>query len=154
MKATTKSEELVHKIESHINHLLDEFHDATRVFNGNLVANFLSDDCLYLGTDPSDVYNKENIAKAMNEYAMVMDKLHYEVDSRVIKVSEDGNFVVSIEEFIEPSVSRVMQLRVELHWMQIKNKWKIFVGNWAFIAEDKDLPTIDRALLGSMQHHN
>ena len=73
-------------------------------------------------------------------------KFDFTVDKREIKVSEDGNSAIVIEQMITPFISKKVPIRTIFHLIRSNNTWQINFFSVALIPLNNDLSIIDKAL--------
>lgn len=108
---------------------------------------FLTEDGLYCGTDPSEMWDKAGLSKAMT--AMLADTtstyaMNY--DKKEIRLSKDENSANVLQQFTT-KWSKPLQLRQTLHMVKVDNKWMVDFSSFAVIPENKDISKITAALM-------
>ncbi|MGQ3088317.1 nuclear transport factor 2 family protein, partial [Flavobacterium sp.] len=80
---------------------MDSFHSALKNKKANDFKNLLDPNGLYCGTDPSEMHNRDAYAQEMAEFLNdpTIGTIAYTVDLRQIRVAEDGNSAVIVEQY-------------------------------------------------------
>jgi ketosteroid isomerase-like protein len=107
---------------------------------------FFSEDGLYCGTDPAEIWDKAGYRKMIT--GMMADTTKFKdmkYERTEIRFNKEGNSVNVMRQFIT-SWSKPILVRNVIHLMKVDNKWMIDFTNFALIPENKDLPKIAAAL--------
>lgn len=132
--------------KAEITKALDDINEALNSRDTKAFLSFFTEDGLYCGTDPKEVWDKAAFAKTITE--MLADKTYKpntKVDNREIRFDKDGNSANVIEQF-NTSWSKPVQVRNTMHFVKANNKWLIDFSSLALIPENKDLPKITKVL--------
>jgi len=130
-----------------VNAMMDKYLTAWNAQDANLFDTFLADDGLYIGTDPSEFWNKDTLkAVIIKQFADTTMKYNYVIDKREIKVAPDGNSAIVVEHFTVNAISPKLIFRNITRVAKKGEDWKIDFASWNFIFKNEDLGKIIMAL--------
>ena len=133
-------------VKRNISNALDSMHMAFKSRNINSMLSYLADDGKYLGTDPTEIWTKqqfgENIAKMFADSA----NIDYTVGDRIIMVDDDGKSAIVVEQFLYNSLSSKIQVRGVGRTDFKDGKWLIDFYSWNLIPKNEDLKKLNDAL--------
>jgi len=76
-----------------INHLVDKWHKAAAEVNAEAFFGFMSDDCIYIGTDASERWDKKEFYQFAKPYFDNGKAWDFNPEERNVYSSENGEFV-------------------------------------------------------------
>lgn len=108
---------------------------------------YLSDDALLLGSDPSEFWTKQAFEQMLT-YAFKPENPSpmYKLDKRVVRMGQDGNSAVVIEQGIFMPVSTTVPIRTIYYLIKTGNDWKINLWNIGMTPQNADLTAINKAV--------
>ena len=125
--------------------ILDTYHGAMKSKNASQMADLFSEDGLYCGTDPNELWDKEAFSDYIRQaFADTAVATAYTVERRKVRVSKDGNYAVALEQFIDPSSPKIL-VRVVSHLVKDSVSWKIDFTSWALVPNNDVLTKINEA---------
>ncbi|HET7732913.1 MAG TPA: nuclear transport factor 2 family protein [Paludibacter sp.] len=131
-----------------INELLDKNEAAIKNRNLDSMAALLDDRGLYCGTDPSELWTKKQIC---DEYARMFadSTVNFDrtvVSKREIRVQEDGNSAIVIEQWIIEQLFPKMPVRMITQLIKEGNAWKINFTSISLIPLNNDVVKLNKAM--------
>jgi ketosteroid isomerase-like protein len=126
---------------------MDEYNVAYKAMDINKMTAFCTDNALFLGTDPSEFWDKKQIT----DYFMAQGtdstmKLEFKVDRREIMVAADGNSAIVVEQFFIPLISTKLQVRCIDKVVKVNDKWMFDFLSWNIVTRNEDIPKLNAAL--------
>lgn len=126
---------------------MDEYNTAYKAMDINKMTAFCTDNAMFLGTDPSEFWNKQQII----DYFMAQGtdstmKIEFKVDRREILVAADGNSAIVVEQFFIPLISTKIQVRCIDKVVKVNDKWMFDLLSWNIVARNEDIPKLNAAL--------
>ena len=89
------------------------------------MGNFLSDEGLFLGTDPLEFWSKQRVIEEVTKMSQdTAVDANYTVDKREIRVSSDGQTALVIEQSVVPFIGKI-PVRTIGHAVMKDGQWKI-----------------------------
>ncbi len=133
-------------IKAELTIFMDEYSVAYKAMDINKMTAFCTDDALFLGSDPSEFWSKQQIT----DYFMAQGldstmKLEYVIDRREILVAADGNSAIVVEQFVLPIISPNMPVRCINNVVKVSDGWKFDLLSWNVIPRNEDIPVINAA---------
>ena len=130
-----------------VNTVLDNYYEATEAKDIDTIANLLTDDGLYCGTDPEEFWNKEECLKLIEEmFSNESLVLKVSIDKREIRMAADGNSATCVDQYTWEQISQKIPLRTIFHFVKIGDDWKNDFISWSLVPKNADLPKLDKAL--------
>ena len=131
-----------------INELLDKNDAAMKARNLDSLAALMDDRGLYCGTDPSELWTKKQVC---NEYARMFadSTVNFDrtaVSKREIRIQEDGNSAIVIEQWIIEQLFPKMPVRKITQLVKEGNVWKINFTSISPIPLNNDMAKLNKAL--------
>ena len=130
-----------------VTELFDKYYTALNARDANTCLSFFAEDVLLCGTDPSEFWNKTDASKMLTQ--MLADttiKFNFKIDKREIRISNDGNSAVVVEQMIANFISPKIPLRVDYHLVKNNNVWQIDFSSDNLIPYNEDLAKLNKAL--------
>jgi len=132
--------------KENINALMDKNFNAWNSKDVNTMTALLSDNGLFCGTDPSEFWSKKALVDLWNQIVADTIDYHYSIDKREIKVAEDGNSAIVIEQFTMIWLSPKIPIRTTYYIIKAGDSWMIDFLSWAFIPKNEDIGKLNKAL--------
>jgi len=127
--------------------LLDKYNSAFKAKDAGTLVSLLADAGMFCGTDPSEIWDKKQIADGWTQYfadpSLVIDNT---VDKCEILIAEDGESAIAIEQFYFKLFSPNIQWRTIFHAIKSGDAWKFDFISWGFIPRNEDIDKINKAL--------
>ena len=127
--------------------VMDSVNNAFKSKDINLMLSFFTDDGMYYGTDPGEVWNKkkftEESTKTLKDSAA---NFSYDVKQRDIMLDDDANSAIVVEQFFIPMLSNKIMCRGIARLDRKGNTWRIDFYSWNMIPKNEDVPKINKAL--------
>lgn len=126
---------------------MDEYNAAYKVLDINKMTALCNDDALFLGTDPAEIWDKNQIIDYFLSSGFDSTTiLEFEIDRREIRVAADGNSAIIIEQFYVPLISPKIAVRSIDKVVKVGDGWKFDLISWNMIPRNEDLPKLSAAL--------
>ncbi len=133
-------------IKAELTVFLDEYNVAYKAMDINKMTSFCTDNAMFLGSDPSEIWNKKQITDYfMSQGLDSTMKLEFVIDRREILVAADGNSAIVVEQFILPIISPNLPVRAIDHVVKVGDGWKFDLLSWNVIPRNEDLPKLNAA---------
>lgn len=130
-----------------INAILDSMHTTLK---GGLLKEFpkyLSDDGLFLGTDPGEYWTKQGLMDYMKKtFPGDTFKFVYNIEKREVLMDDAGRSALVIEQFYLPNMSRKIMVRAISRVDRKDDKWTIDFYSWNMIPRNEDIDKLNKAL--------
>ena len=129
-----------------ITDLFDKFGAAYSAGDAATLGSFLTEDALFMTTDPSEFWNKQQFTDLWAQtFADTVPELQ-NLGEMEIKLAPDGKSATMVHQYVMPGMIPKIPMRNAYHVVKTDDGWKIFVGNAALIPYNEDLPKIMSAL--------
>jgi len=134
-------------VKAELTTLMGEYNAAYMAMDINKMTAFCSDDVMFLGSDPSEIWNKKQIT----DYFMSMPgdstmAIEFTVDRREILVAADGKSAIVVEQYYVPLISTKLPIRCIDNVVKVGDKWMFNLISWNIIPKNEDIPKIIGAL--------
>ena len=94
-----------------ISKVLDSMHTGFRSRNFKLMESFLTEDGLYLGTDPKEIWSKKQLSDYFSNNVKDTTNIDYAILSRTILLGKNNNTAMAIEQYYLNTMSEKMMVR-------------------------------------------
>ncbi len=129
-----------------INVLFDKFNQAYLAGDAVTLGSFLTDDALFVTTDPSEFWSKQQFTDLWAQtFADTVPELK-NLGKMEIRLAPDGKSASMVHQYVMPGMIPKIPLRNAYHLVKTDEGWKIFFGNAALIPYNEDLPKLITAL--------
>jgi ketosteroid isomerase-like protein len=133
------------EVSKAVGKLFDGFNSSFKNKDANAMGNFLSDDGLFLGTDPVEFWSKQRVVEEVSKMAQDTSvNSNYTVDKREVMVSSDGTMALVIEQAVVPFLGKI-PARMIGHAAMIDGQWKIDFYSWSLIPKNESLGKLSEA---------
>ena len=130
-----------------VNLLMDNFADRLKARNAGELAELLSEDGRYYGTDPGELLCKLAMYDTWSrQFADNSQNLDYTVDKRYIRVSPDGNSALVVEQFTLRQYTPNIPWRMISHAVKTGRHWKLDFISWNLTPKNEDIAKLNKAL--------
>lgn len=127
--------------------LLDEFKEDFRAKDAAALVSLLSDKGMYLGTDPSEIWDKKQTAAGFEQgFADPSLVLDWNVDKRELLIAEDGKSAIAVDQAFFKFISPNIAWRIIYHAIKSGETWKFDFVSWNFIPRNEDIGKINKAV--------
>ena len=126
--------------------VLDSMHQGFRTKNFKLMESFLTEDGLYLGTDPSEVWSKKQLSQYFDKSNRASKDLNYNILSRTILLGKNSTTALCVEQYYLSTMSDKMMVRSISKVVKRDERWKIAFYSWNFIPKNEDIKKLNEAL--------
>jgi len=129
-------------VKAEVTKTLDEIDAAFKAKDATTALSYLTDDGMYCGTDPTELWDKAAYTKLMIE--MLADttmSFNMNIDKTEIVVDKGGNSANVLRQFITKWSSPIY-IRETMHFIKLDNKWMVDFSTYGLIPDNKDLPNI------------
>jgi|GEM_PF-1280869 hypothetical protein len=128
--------------------LMDNLHNSLKNKKPQDFKNLLDINGLYCGTDPTEIYNRENYASQME--ATLSDPnlgtVAYTVDTREVRVDENGEAATILEQYKVDLFSPEIPWRLVTHAIKKDGSWKIDFMSFSLVPTNQQQDRINDAL--------
>jgi len=133
-------------IKAELTTFMDEYNVAYKAMDINKMTSFCTDNALFLGSDPSEFWDKKQITDYfMSQGIDSTMKLEFVIDRREIIVAADGNSAIVVEQFVIPIISPYLAVRGIDHLVKVGDGWKFDLLSWNVIPKNEELPKLNAA---------
>lgn len=125
---------------------LDSMEMALKSKDVKTFLSFYKEDGLYCGSDPTELWNKEDYAKMITQ--MMTDTANsftMNVSKMEIRFNKDGNSANVLRQFVT-NWSKPVEVRSTAHLVKTDKRWIVDFESVAFIPTNNDVPKIITAL--------
>ena len=133
-------------VKKDISNAFDSMHMAFKSRNLNNMMSYLADDGRYLGTDPGEIWTKQQLGENVSKMMTDSTKIEYTINDRKIWPDDDGKSAIVVEQFLYNSLSSKIQIRGVARADYKDNRWLIDFYSWNFIPKNEDIPKLNEAL--------
>ena len=133
------------EVSKAVGELFDGFNSSFKNKDANTMGNFLSDDGLFLGTDPEEFWSKQRVVEEVSKMAQdTTVNSNFTVDKREVRVSSDGTTALVIEQCAVPFLGKI-PVRMIGHAAMKDGQWKIDFYSWSLIPKNENLSKLSEA---------
>ncbi len=130
-----------------ITKVADKYLNAWNTKNTNAIAELVTDDGMFFGTDPSELLDKTGLlAMCTQLFSDKTTNYNYNIISRKIKLATDGNSALIIEYIDMDDWTPLLKMRQTYQIVKTTNDWKIDFIAWGFIAKNEEVEKLGKAL--------
>jgi len=125
---------------------LDSLDAALKSKDAKAFLSFYTEDGLYCGTDPMELWDKSDFSKEITN--MMADTAKFSdmtVTERKILFDKSGTSVNVLRQFAT-KWSNPIEVRSTMHLVKEENAWRINFSSLALVPENKDLPKLAAAV--------
>lgn len=127
--------------------VLDAHWSAVKAKDAEAVIELVTDDFLSCGTDPEEFWNKQEMYNSIKQaFASSTLETDITVDKRLIRIAENGNSAITLEQMYLRSYSQKIPVRTIYHLVKADNTWKIDFSSTGFIPNNEDIDKLNKAL--------
>ena len=127
--------------------VLDAHWSAVKAKDADAVMALLTDDVLCCGSDPEEFWDKTDMYNKIRQmFADTSFKIDITVDKREIRVAQDGNSAIALEQMFLKPVSQKIPVRNVYHLVKINDIWQIDFTSVSFIPANEDIGKLNNAL--------
>lgn len=127
---------------------LDKMYAAFSSKDAKTFLPFLTNDCLYCGTDSKEFWDKESYSKFFNE--MSADTAYkaptLTLNKREIRLDKSGTSAISVDQLFVSGWTNKIPLRNVTHHIKIDNKWMCDFVSMSLVPNNEDLEKIFHAV--------
>ena len=135
----TSSDTTVSHPKREIAAVLDSMHEGFQKKDFKELENCLTEDGLYLGTDPSQTWSKKQLTEYYDSHVDDSAIVSYNLVSRNILLSRNNNSAIAIEQFFSGRISEKVMIRGVARLIYRDNEWKINFYSWSMIPRTRDM---------------
>jgi hypothetical protein len=129
-----------------VNSLLDKFSSAIRDVDVETLTASFTDNLVFLGTDPSELWNKQQITDRWSGMVGGTPNEAIIIGERVVRISADGLSAIAVDQYYMPRYSEKIAFRNMYHLVKISDGWLIDFLNVSFVPKNEDIPKLNKAL--------
>jgi len=132
--------------KAEITKTLDSIETALTTKDAKTFLSFLTEDGLYCGTDPKELWDKAGFTKEITSMLADTTKASPMIDTkREILFNKEGNSANVLRQFVT-KWSKPIEVRSTMHLVKTDNRWMVDFANLALVPDNKDLPKITAAV--------
>lgn len=127
---------------------LDAMYSAYSNKDANMFASFLTDDCLYCGTDSKEFWDKKGYTELLNKIAAdtSYSAPTFTLNKREIRLDKSGNSAVVVDQLFVSGWTDKIPVRNVTHHIKLDDKWKCDFSSMSFVPDNGDLEKIFQAV--------
>ncbi|GET24797.1 nuclear transport factor 2 family protein [Prolixibacter sp. NT017] len=133
-------------IKHDVTRLMENFHAELMAKNIKAMMKLMAEDGLYCGTDPGEFMGKKEFGDMVNQTVEEMNILEYPIQRREVRIGQNGQSALVLEQFVIKQFSAHMQLRLISQCTHSHHGWLIDFMSWNFIPANEDVEKINKAL--------
>jgi len=121
---------------------LDDIDASFKSKDAKTFLSFFTEDGLYCGTDPAELWDKAGYTKAIT--SMMADTMKFKepkYERTEIRFGKEGNSANVLRQFMT-YWSKPILVRDVMHFVKVDNKWMVDFTNFALVPQNKDLPKL------------
>lgn len=127
---------------------LDKMYSVYTAKDANAFLAFLTDDCLFCGTDSREFWDKEGYTEFFNEMSADTSYVAptFTLSKREIRLDKSGNSAISVDQLVVSGWTEKIPLRNVTHHIKIDNKWMCDFVSMSLVPYNEDLEKILKAV--------
>lgn len=132
--------------KAEVSKTLDNIDAALKAKDAKTFLSFYTEDGLFCGTDPTEMWDKAGFTKAITD--MLADKTmssEMKYTKNEILLDKGGNSANVLRQF-STDWSKPIMIRGTMHLIKADNKWMVDFSSMALIPDNKDLSKLTAAL--------
>jgi len=127
---------------------LDAMYSAYTKKDANTFASFLTEDCLYCGTDSREFWDKKGYTELLNKISA--DTTYraptFKLFKREIRLDKSGNSAVVVDQLFVSDWTDKLPLRNVTHHIKTDNKWMVDFLSMSMAPNNEDLEKLFHAV--------
>jgi ketosteroid isomerase-like protein len=127
---------------------MEKMYAAYSAKDANTFLSFLTEDCLYCGTDSKEFWDKEGYSNLLNK--MCSDSSYtppaFTLSKREIRLGKSGNSAIIVDQLLVGMWTEKISLRNVTHFIKTDNKWMVDFTSMSFVPNNEDLAKIFKAV--------
>jgi ketosteroid isomerase-like protein len=129
-----------------IDSLIDSIHSAFRKRDFKSIESHLTEDGLYLGTDPDEIWSKQQLSEFFDKHDTL--QISYDINaSRRFNLSRGSNTeALILEQFYLRNMSRRIGVRAIIGVKREEGRWKVNFYSWSIVLKNEDIGKINEFL--------
>lgn len=127
--------------------IADEYKDAWNNQNLDALNSIISQKGLYCGTDPSEIFDKEELFDLWEKALADSIDYSYTIDKRKIMLAEDGKSAIIMEYLNIKGWSPFLMGRQTIEVVKTDEHWEIDYISWGFLIKNEDVERVNKALM-------
>lgn len=132
------------KAESEVKATMSQFHQTLKDKDATAMGALLSENGLFCGTDPGELWGKADLVKTMGEMAEAEElQFDYTVNTQKIRVAADGQSAVVLEQMTIDFISPHIPVRQVYQLKKSDGQWLMDFSSVALIPINEDLAKIN-----------
>jgi ketosteroid isomerase-like protein len=134
-------------VKSELNALTDSYFDAWVEKDLDMLKSMVADWGLFCGTDPDEIWNKDEILELWKEYFTDSTAtIDYTSMDREISASPDGSSAIIVDQGIFASWSPKILIRQTFHAVKTGDSWQVGYIGWSFLPRNEEVGLLNKAL--------
>jgi hypothetical protein len=131
--------------------MLASFTNVMTTQDVDSMQTFIAEDALICGSDPGELWNKEDAMKIWYEIAEGPEVDFLFLEENPLMIAPDGNSAVAVHQFLIPAMMPNLPGRNVYYLNKIDGKWLISLWSSSLIPKNEDLGKIIMALAGEVE---
>lgn len=133
--------------KAEVNTLMENIWTAWNAKDVNAVTSLITEDGLFCGTDPTELWDKKQISDLWKQFfADSTTNMVLKVNKREIRVVSDGKSALVMEQQISNQFTPKIQWRIVSHAVKKSDGWKLDFISWNMIPRNEDIGKLNKAL--------
>ena len=133
--------------KSEVNSLMEKYITAWKAKDVNTLSSLLTEDGLFCGTDPTELWNKKMIKDGWTQaFSDATVNYSYSVEKREIRITADGNSAIVMEHATMKAISPKISCRIVSHLVKAGEGWNFDFISWNLIPKNEDIAKLNKAL--------
>jgi ketosteroid isomerase-like protein len=127
--------------------VLDTHWSAVKAKDVNAVVALFANDILSCGTDSEEFWNKTDMHNNIRQmFADSSLKIDITIDKREIRIANDGNSAIALEQIYLIPYSHKIPVRNIYHLVKVNDIWQFDFTSVSFIPDNEDIGKLNKAL--------
>jgi len=137
----------IEKAKSEVAAQLDKYKDALANRDIKVLELLFKENGFYCGSDPKEFWDKKAMLELSKQmFADTSMNWKYNVDKREIRVAQDGQSAIALDQFVLPALSKNIAFRIVFYLTKEMDSWKFDFYSAGFIPRNEDVEKLNKAL--------
>jgi ketosteroid isomerase-like protein len=127
---------------------LDAMYAAYTKKDAKTFASFLTEDCLYCGTDSKEFWDKKGYKELLNKISADTSYRAptFTLNKREIRLDKSGNSAVVVDQLLVSGWTDNLPLRNVTHHIKTNNRWMCDFSSMSIVPNNEDLEKLFHAV--------
>ena len=145
----TQEDTTVSHPKQEIARVLDSMHQAFKIHDYAAMESYLTEEGLFLGTDPNEIWSKKQLTDYFNGHVKDTIPLSYSINNRIILLGRRSKAALVIEQYYLNRMSEKIMVRSISRLVYEAGGWKINFYSWNMIPKNEDIQKLNNALINN-----